>query len=48
MRPLGRSKNRCEDNVRYILEKNDSGMDWIQLAKDRDKWRALSNMAMNL
>jgi hypothetical protein len=37
------------DNIKMDLrEKGWDGMDWIDLAQDRDKWRALVNTAMNL
>jgi hypothetical protein len=31
-----------------IFEKQDGGMDWIDLAEDRDRWRALVNVPVNL
>jgi hypothetical protein len=34
--------------LKWILETWDGGMDWIDLAEDRDKWRALVNKVMNL
>ena len=34
--------------LRWILRKWDGGMDWIDLAQDRDRWQALVNMIMNL
>jgi hypothetical protein len=34
--------------LKYILEKQGGGMDWINLAQDRDQWRAPVNTAMNL
>jgi hypothetical protein len=48
-RPLGRSRRRWEDNIKMDLrEIGLGGMDWINLAQDRDRWRALVNAAMNL
>jgi hypothetical protein len=48
-RPLGRRRRRCEDNIRMGLrEIGWGGMDWIDLAQDRDQWRALVNTVMNL
>jgi hypothetical protein len=47
-RPLGRPRRRWEDNVKMDLRKmRCDGMDWIDLAQDRDLWRALVNTAMN-
>jgi hypothetical protein len=44
-RPLGR---RWEDNIRMDLRGIGwGGMDWIDLAQDRDQWRALVNKVMN-
>jgi hypothetical protein len=34
--------------LKYILEKWDGGMDWIDFAEDRDRWRAVVNTVMNL
>jgi hypothetical protein len=34
--------------LKWIFEKWDGGMDWIDLAKDRDRWRALVNAVMSL
>jgi hypothetical protein len=48
-RPLGRPRRRWEDNVRMDLrEIGWGGVDWIDLAQDRDQWRALVNTVMNL
>jgi hypothetical protein len=48
-RPLGKPRCRWEDNIRMDLrEMGWGGMDWIDLAQDRDQWRALVNTVMNL
>jgi hypothetical protein len=48
-RPLGRPRCRWEDNVKADLQKVGCGvMEWIELAKDRVRWRALVNAFMNL
>jgi hypothetical protein len=48
-RPLGRLRRRWEDNVKTNLRKMGFGdVDWINLAQDRDRWRALVNTVMNL
>jgi hypothetical protein len=48
-RPLGRPKRRWVDNTKIDLrEIGWDGMDWIDLTQDRDQWRALVNMVMNL
>jgi hypothetical protein len=48
-RPLGRPRCRWEDNIKMDLREIGWGsMDWINLAQDRDKWRALVNAVMNL
>jgi hypothetical protein len=48
-RPLGRSRRRWEDNIKTDLRDTVwDGMDWIDLAQDRDQLRALVNTAMNL
>jgi hypothetical protein len=48
-RPLGRPRRRLVDNVKMDLtEIGWDGMDWIDLAEDRNQWRALVNMVMNL
>jgi hypothetical protein len=49
MRPLGRPKRRWIDNIKiYILEIGLSVVDWIGLAQDRYRWRALVNSVMNI
>jgi hypothetical protein len=47
-RPLGRPRHRWEDNIKMDLQEVGwGGMDWINLAQDRDRWRALVNAVMN-
>jgi hypothetical protein len=48
-RPLGRPRRRWEDNIKMELRKVVwGGMDWIDLAQDRDRWRTVVNAVMNL
>jgi len=48
-RPLGRPRHRWEDNIKiYFQEMLCVGMDWIALAKHRDRWWALVSAVMNL
>jgi hypothetical protein len=47
-RPLGRPRRRWEDNIKIDLQKAGWGIDWIELAQDRDRWRALVNAVTNL
>jgi len=46
--PLGRPRRRWEDNIKMDLwEVGGGGGDWLELAQDRDRWRALVNTVMN-
>jgi hypothetical protein len=48
-RPLGRQRRRWVDNIKMDLrEIGWDGKDWLELAEDRDQWRALVNTVMNL
>ena len=48
-RPLGRPRRRWQDNVKMGLQEVSwEGMDWIDLAQDRNRWRAIVNAEMNL
>ena len=48
-RPLGRPRRRWEDNIKMDLQDvRCRGMEWIELAQDRDRWWALVNAVMNL
>jgi hypothetical protein len=48
-RPLGRPRRGWENNIKMDLaEIGWGGMDWIDLAQDRDRWRTHVNMVMNL
>ena len=48
-RPLGRPRRRWEDNIKMDLQEvGCRGMDWMDLAQDTDRWRALVSVVMNL
>jgi hypothetical protein len=48
-RPLGRPRRRWADNIKMDLrELGWDGVDWTDMAQDRDQWRALVNMVLNL
>ena len=46
--PLGRPIRRWEDNIKIDIQKVGGGGDWMELAQDRDRWRALVNTVINL
>ena len=47
-RPLGRPRRRWEDNIKADLQEVGRGCgDWMELARDRDRWRALVSTVMN-
>jgi hypothetical protein len=48
-KPLGRPRHRWVNNIKMDLrEIGQGGMDWIDLAQNRDQWRSLVNTAVNL
>jgi hypothetical protein len=48
-RPLERHRRGWEDNIKMGLQEvGCGGMDWIELAQDRDRWRTIVNTVMNL
>jgi hypothetical protein len=48
-RPLGRPRPRWVDNIRMDLREIEcDGVDWIDVAQDRDQWRALVSTVLNL
>jgi hypothetical protein len=47
-RPLGTPRLRWEDNIRMDLQEvGCGGKDWIEVAQDRDRWRAIVNAVIN-
>jgi len=45
----GRPRRRCEDNIKMDLQEVEGGCeDWLELAQDRDRWRALVSTVMKL
>ena len=48
-RPLGRPRRRWEDNIKMDLKGVEcGGIDWIDLAQNKDRWRTLVNAVMNI
>jgi hypothetical protein len=48
-RPLGRPRRRWEDTIKMDLQEVGCGsVEWIELAQDRDRWRAIVNAVMNI
>jgi len=48
-RPLGKPRHRWEDNIKMDLQEvGYGGMDWIDVAQDRDRWRAFVNAVMSI
>ena len=47
-KPLGRPRRRWEDNIKMDPREVGGGGDWMELAQNRDRWRALVNTVMNL
>jgi len=46
--PLGRPRRTWEDNIKADLQEVEcGGMDWMELAQDRDRWRALVSTVMS-
>ena len=49
IRSLGRPRHRWEDNIKMDLQEvGCEGLEWIELAQDRDRWGALVNAVINL
>jgi hypothetical protein len=47
-RQLGRPRRRWEDNIKMVLQEFGVVGDWMELAQDRDRWRALVSTVKNL
>jgi hypothetical protein len=47
-RPLGRPRRRWWTIIKWFIEIDWDGIDWTDLAQDRDQWRALVNTVMNI
>jgi hypothetical protein len=48
-RPLGKPRRRWQDNIKMDLQElGCGGMDWIDMTQDRDRWRALVKVVMNI
>jgi hypothetical protein len=48
-RPLGRYRRRRENGIKMNLQEAEcGGLDWIDIARDRDRWRALLNAIIKL
>jgi len=48
-RPFGKPRRRWDDNIKMDLQEvGYGGVNWIELAPDRDRWRAFVNAVMNL
>ena len=48
-KPLGRPRHKWEDNIKLDLQEVGGGCgDWMELAQDRDRWRALVSTVMNI
>ena len=46
-KPLGRPRRRWEENIKMDLREVRGGGDWMELAQDTDRWRALVNTVIN-